>query len=238
MFDGLNGGVGISIGAGNTSVAMGSHAWSGGESISGAVAWAGSMGPVAYTVAATAGRASFDIVRTLPQTGHISSGTLGFNHHSMHGELGYPLHFNSLKITPAVGLDATQFRSKSYAESGADDLSLHVDGVSGSVMDARLRLSVEGWGAQTPSIALTPMFNLSWIRSNNGAISVDSKFAGSGESMRSTVRLPTSSARAEIGIRFVTESGQLSGKAGLAYSWGVDKQSRRASASASVTYQF
>ena len=238
VFDDLDGGVGISIGIGNTAVSMDPHAWSAGETFSGGLKWTGSAGPVAYAVAATAGWASFDIVRALAQTDCISSGKLSLKNYSLHGELGYPLHFNSLKITPAVGLDATHFRSKPYTESGAEGLSLQVDGVSGTAMDARLGLTVEGWGAQTRSFALTPIFNLAWIRSDKGEISVDSKFAGGGDSMRSTMTFPKSNVRAEIGARFVTSSGRLSGRAGLVYSRGVNKQSHSASASASVTYLF
>ena len=238
VFDDLDGGVGISIGLGYSAVAMGPHAKSAGESFSGGLKWTGLVGPVAYSLAAAAGWASFDVVRTMPQNGTMSSGKLRLHNYSLHGQLGYPLHFNSVQITPSVGLDATLYGSKPYSESGADDLSLHVDAVSGTAVDARLGVTVSGWGTRSRSFALTPVFNLTWMQSSQGEISVDSRFAGSGDAMRSTVKVEKASLRAEIGARFASSSGNLSGKAGLVYSRGVSRKSYRTSAAASVTYLF
>ncbi len=191
----------------------------------------GTAGPVSYRATAAASAAKHRISRVIPFNSQISAGLMRTVTRVFDAEAAYPVAVGSLTVSPFAGFSAASYRSGPYTETGAGDLSLKVNGVSGRAVETRM-----GIGFESPGTKVTPHFRLSWHNVFSRKIQTDSKFAGGLDLVRSTTTLPRSSLNAEIGIRFGPPAGDLTGHALL--SWSKGESGRSAGAAAGLTYEF
>ncbi len=196
-------------------------------------------GPVHLRLSTGASSARADITRQISFGDHsVANGNMRVKMGAINAEAAYPVSGDKWTFVPSLGWSSIHYDSKPYSETGAADLSLQVDAITGSTHESRVGINVAATEMKALGLMFEPHLAISKHFVSSRHIKVDSQFNGGRNSFLSTTSLLPSRWKAAIGTAFQSRSGDLNGYAGVSMTRGSDGDLEAKEATANLTFVF
>ncbi len=196
-------------------------------------------GPVHLRLSTGASSARADITRQISFGDHsVANGNMRVKMGAINAEAAYPVSGDKWTFVPSLGWSSIHYDSKPYSETGAADLSLQVDAITGSTHESRVGINVAATEMKALGLMFEPHLAISKHFVSSRHIKVDSQFNGGRNSFLSTTSLLPSRWKAAIGTAFQSRSGDLNGYVGVSMTRGSDGDLEAKEATANLTFVF
>ena len=177
----------------------------------------GTYGRFKYSVVAIATSGSYQIARSVPDGGSIttSMGRLEGRSIGLKGTVSWSVVFGDVRVDPIAEFDFFRVKGKPYGERGAGDLSLEVHSTVTDIAAAGIGIQLQSDPVHVAGVDMVPSFRGILNRIVDGTIEVESDFRGGAGTFLSTTSLLPVTLDMEISGAFRSNSGKLLGNLGL-----------------------